>query len=42
MLADSEKAGWIINNFLTNAIRYSAQNDHIVIKAHQPDDSILK
>jgi NtrC-family two-component system sensor histidine kinase KinB len=37
MLADLEKAGWIINNFLTNAIRYSAQNDHIVIKAHQPD-----
>ncbi len=35
--ADAEKAGWIINNFLTNAIRYSAQNDHIVIKAHQPD-----
>jgi two-component system, NtrC family, sensor histidine kinase KinB len=37
MLADAEKAGWIINNFLTNAIRYSAQNDHITIKAHQPD-----
>jgi NtrC-family two-component system sensor histidine kinase KinB len=36
--ADAEKAGWIINNFLTNAIRYSAQNDHIVIKAHQPDE----
>ncbi|OQP64101.1 PAS domain-containing sensor histidine kinase [Niastella vici] len=37
ILGDAEKAGWIINNFLTNAIRYSAQNDHIVIKAHQPD-----
>jgi NtrC-family two-component system sensor histidine kinase KinB len=33
--ADAEKAGWIINNFLTNAIRYSAQNDHITIKASQ-------
>lgn len=38
ILADAEKAGWIINNFLTNAIRYSAQNDHITVKAHQPDD----
>lgn len=37
MQADAEKAGWIINNFLTNAIRYSALNDHIVIKASQPD-----
>lgn len=33
MQADAEKAGWIINNFLTNAIRYSAQNDQIIIKA---------
>jgi signal transduction histidine kinase len=38
ILADAEKAGWIINNFLTNAIRYSAQNDHIIIKAHQTDE----
>jgi len=42
MLADAEKAGWIINNFLTNAIRYSAQNDHITIKAHQPDDQHIE
>lgn len=40
--ADAEKAGWIINNFLTNAIRYSAQNDHIVIKAHQPDEQHIE
>ena len=31
--ADPEKAVWIINNFLTNAIRYSAENDHILVKA---------
>jgi signal transduction histidine kinase len=37
LLADAERAGWILNNFLTNAIRYSAHNDHIIIKAHQPD-----
>jgi signal transduction histidine kinase len=36
--ADAEKAVWIINNFLTNAIRYSAQNDHVVVKASQRDD----
>ena len=36
--ADAEKAVWIINNFLTNAIRYSAQNDHLIIKASQPDE----
>ncbi|THU40276.1 HAMP domain-containing protein [Niastella caeni] len=40
--ADAEKAGWIINNFLTNAIRYSAQNDHIVVKATQPDEQNIE
>jgi signal transduction histidine kinase len=35
--ADAEKAVWIINNFLTNAIRYSAQNDHIMVKVSQYD-----
>lgn len=40
--ADTEKAGWIINNFLTNAIRYSAQNDQIVIKAHQTGDGQIE
>lgn len=41
-LADTEKAGWIINNFLTNAIRYSAQNDQIVIKAHQTKEGQIE
>jgi signal transduction histidine kinase len=36
--ADAEKAVWVINNFLTNAIRYSAQNDHLIIKAIQADE----
>ena len=35
--ADAEKAVWIINNFLTNAIRYSAQNDHITVKVSRHD-----
>jgi len=42
VLADAEKAGWIINNFLTNAIRYSAQNDHITIKAQKIDDQHIE
>lgn len=40
--ADAEKAGWIINNFLTNAIRYSAQNDQVVVKAHQTGDGHIE
>jgi signal transduction histidine kinase len=40
--ADAEKAGWIVNNFLTNAIRYSAQNDQIVIKGWQPDEQHIE
>jgi signal transduction histidine kinase len=36
--ADPEKAVWIINNFLTNAIRYSAENDHIIVKAALSDE----
>ncbi|HEX6431305.1 MAG TPA: ATP-binding protein [Niastella sp.] len=42
MQADAEKAVWIINNFLTNAIRYSAQNDHIIIKASRPDEQHIE
>jgi signal transduction histidine kinase len=42
ILADAERAGWIINNFLTNAIRYSAQNDHIIIKASLPDEQHIE
>jgi NtrC-family two-component system sensor histidine kinase KinB len=36
--ADPEKTVWIINNFLTNAIRYSAENDHIIVKANAPGE----
>lgn len=42
MLADAEKAGWIVNNFLTNAIRYSAQNVQIIIKAHQRNEQHIE
>jgi signal transduction histidine kinase len=33
--ADVEKAGWILINFLTNAIRYSPENGTITLEAHK-------
>jgi NtrC-family two-component system sensor histidine kinase KinB len=38
--ADAEKTVWIINNFLTNAIRYSPENSEIVIKAKETDQHV--
>jgi two-component system, NtrC family, sensor histidine kinase KinB len=38
--ADAEKSAWILNNFLTNAIKYSPENDSIIIKAFQKDNFI--
>ncbi len=38
--ADSEKATWILNNFLTNAIKYSPENGVLIIKATQKDGYI--
>lgn len=40
--ADAEKTGWIMTNFLTNAIRYSPENSHIIIRAKQSGDQFLE
>jgi NtrC-family two-component system sensor histidine kinase KinB len=29
--ADAEKTGWVLNNLLTNAIKYSSEDTHIVV-----------
>lgn len=31
IMADSDKTGWVLNNFLTNAIKYSRINDTIIV-----------
>lgn len=38
--ADADKTTWVLINFLTNAIRYSAENTEIVVAARQKDNSV--
>ncbi len=38
--ADADKTTWVLNNFLSNAIRYSPSNTEIIIAAQQKDNSI--
>ncbi len=38
--ADEEKTVWVMNNFLTNAIRYSPENGEIIVKAASKDNSV--
>lgn len=39
--ADADKTTWVLNNFLTNAIRYSPENAEIIISVRQLNDQIL-
>ncbi|PJE43872.1 MAG: PAS domain-containing sensor histidine kinase [Flavobacterium sp.] len=39
--ADSEKTSWVLINFLTNAIRYSTENNKIIIKLSNENNQIL-
>jgi signal transduction histidine kinase len=39
--ADADKTTWILNNFLTNAIKYSYANSSIEIKASRQNGNIL-
>jgi two-component system, NtrC family, sensor histidine kinase KinB len=38
--ADAEKIPWVLNNFLTNAIKYSPDNERIIIKAVHKENFI--
>lgn len=38
---DSEKTGWVLINFLTNAINYSSNQSKIIIKLKQVNNQIL-
>ena len=38
--ADADKTTWVLNNFLTNAIRYSPENGSIIIAAEQEKEMV--
>lgn len=40
VLADSEKTSWVLNNLLSNAIRYSYENSEIEINVRNENDKI--
>lgn len=39
--ADADKTTWVLNNFLTNAIKYSYSNGTIEVKAFQQKDEVV-
>jgi len=38
--ADTDKTTWVLNNFLTNAIRYSSENGQIIVTLRQQEKNI--
>ena len=38
LFVDSEKIAWVLTNLLSNAIRYSSENDRVIIGALQQDE----
>ena len=39
--ADADKTTWVLNNFLTNAIKYSYNNSSIEVNASAKNDAII-
>lgn len=42
LFIDSEKIAWVLTNLLSNAIRYSPENGHVVTGARQTDDGYIE
>ena len=42
LFVDSEKIAWVLTNLLSNAIRYSFENGHIIIGARQADEDHIE
>ena len=40
VLADAEKTTWVLNNFLTNAIRYSPEKGKVILSARQRENQV--
>ena len=41
VFADSEKTSWVLNNLLSNAIRYSYENSQILISVVKESDAVI-
>lgn len=41
LFVDSEKIAWVVTNLLSNAIRYSPENGHVIIGARQDSDGYI-
>jgi signal transduction histidine kinase len=39
--ADADKTAWVLLNFLTNAIRYSANNSKVIITVEQKENTLV-
>lgn len=39
--ADSEKTGWVLINFLTNAIRYSSENSKVIVRLIHESNQVV-
>jgi two-component system, NtrC family, sensor histidine kinase KinB len=39
--ADEDKTIWVLNNFLTNAIKYSPENNQVEISVYQQENNII-
>lgn len=39
--ADADKTTWVLNNFLTNALRYSPENAEVILSVHQQANTIV-